>query len=274
MPKNQKILDDFYYKTRIIINDPYFQKSVSFLLEKLKKFNIAVPDNGFDNDEECKKWREKYWNKFDEIANSKEYKEQLKKITKNKRSYDSKTKEKVDELRERMFPPVYKNYIDKIIGYYNIDKKYHKKFKEFVLNYIFFKRDDFPHTNFSIKFERNKKTGEIELYVRIFGYTTKKDITKNWSIIEKEKKLLKDYHGKNKEKESFERDLEIYKLYKELKKDRKTKKGKGYNIYNEKRLDEEIWNIIHDKYNDLEWENIRKIISKMNKLDEKFVTDK
>jgi len=269
-----KILDDFYYKTRIIINDPYFKESVDFLLKKFKKLDIGIPEDGLIDNAGYEKWREKYWNKFDKIANSKEYKEQLKKITKNKRGYDLKTKEKVNELREGMFPPVYKNYIDKIIDYYNIDKKYHKKFKEFVLNYIFFKREDFPHTNFSIKFERNKQTKEIELYVRIFGYTTKEDITKNWSIIEKEKKSLKDYCGKSKKKENFERDLEIYKLYKELKKDRKTKKGKGYNIYNEKRLDEEIWSIIHDKYNDLEWENIRKIISKMNKLDEKFVTDK
>lgn len=269
-----KILDDFYYKTRIILDDPYFKKSVNFLLEKLKKFNIAIPDSGFINNEEFEKWRKKYFSKFDGITNNEEYKEKLKKITDNKRSYDSETKEKVDKLRENMFPPVYKDYIDKIIEYYNIEKIYKKKFKEFIFNYIFFKKEEFPHTNLLIKLEKNKKTKEVEIYIRVFGYTKKEDIIKNWSIIEKEKKILKDYHGKSKEKENFERDLEIYKLYKELKENRKIKKGKSDKIYQGKRMDEEIWNIINNKYGDLEWENIRKIINRIKKIDDRFVTNK
>lgn len=112
------------------------------------------------------------------------------------------------------------------------------------------------------------------MYIRIFSHTTKENIIKNWSIVKNEKKLLNDWSKKNKNRKDFKRDLEIYKLYKKLKNVRRIRNNKGENIYRNKRLDEEISSIIMDKYEDLSWENIRKIITRMKKLDTEFVTNK
>jgi len=260
-----KILDGFHYKAAMIIEDQYFKDLVAFLLSKLKSFGCPIPDKGFKDYKEYEAWRNLYWKISESIQTSKNYQTQLSKI---------KTEKGLKSFRQDKLPPLFKIYIKEIVNYYKIKEEYQKYFEEFFFNYIFFNKGYYPHPNFTISWKKNKKTNENELYVRVFGHTTKEDIVKNWDIIKEEKKLLNGWLGKNKSRNDFKRDLEIYKFYKTLSQDKDVKRGKEENIYRARRMDEKISAMMVDKHGDLTWENIRKIINRMKRLDKEFVTSK
>jgi len=264
--KNKVIFDDFYYKLEMILSDKYFKDSVKMLLKKFEKAKMAIPHDGFLNQEEYEKWDDLYWNKFYELKNGKEYKDEMKEITKNKKKWDKKTQEKINKFDDDYLPPIYGDYLRNLLDYFKIDKKYEKAFLTSIKNFIFFKKNNFSHIDFSMKLTKNKETNEPELYIRIFGHTKKEDIEKYWRKVKEIQKDLPDYYGKNKEKEKFKRDISIYELYKKIKKEK--------NVNSDKRIDDEIWKKINEEYGDLEWENIRKIVSRMKKIDKKFVTSK
>jgi len=272
--KGQLILDDYHYQVKMMMGDQYFKDSIDQLLNRFESFNCPVPRDGFKKYDEYSKWNDKYWNKFAEIRYGKKYKDNFKRITQEKKSWGLDVQNKIEEFENNFLPPIYGRYFEEILNHFNIVNN-RKGFHDFLINYVFFKKTEYPHPSFNITWRRNKKSNEPELYLRIFGYTKKEDIEKYWPEIEKEKKMLPDYHGKSKERKNFDRDLQIFKLYKEIK-SRKTaiSKNKGEEIYCNKRIDEEIYSIINGQYGDLEWENIRKIITKMRRLEEKFVTPK
>lgn len=49
--------------------------------------------------------------------------------------------------------------------------------------------------NFGIKIENNKETKELELFVQIFENTSLRDLEKNWHIVAKQQKKLKEQKG-------------------------------------------------------------------------------
>lgn len=271
MIKNKPILDDHYYKVQMLINDPYFKKSISWLLARFNEIGCPVPEKGFKTYKDYENWNKKYWDKRSEMINSDDYKIKVNKITKEKESWDSETQKKLEDFKYNYLPPVYGAYFRDILNHFGITLDF-DGFRDFLVNYVFFKKDEYPHTTYSMMLQRNKNTNEIELYLRIFGYTKKEDIERIWPKIEEQKKSLPDYYGKNKEKKLFNRDLEIYSLYKEFNSNKPQKKGE--NIYENKRVDEKICIAISEQYGDIEWENVRKIISRMRILDKKFVKSK
>lgn len=167
-----KILNDFHYKAKIITEDQYFKDFVSFLLSKFDNLGCPIPDKGFKNDKEYEEWRKLYW-------------------------------QIVDKNKGKSLPPLFKIYIKELVVYYKIEEKYKKYFEDFFLNYIFFKKDYYPHPGFTISWKNNKRTNEHELYIRIFSHTTKENIIKNWSIVKNEKKLLNDWSKKKQKQKGF-----------------------------------------------------------------------
>ncbi len=271
---NKPILDDYHYQTRIMMRDRYFKDSINHLLNLFKNFGCPIPRDGFKKYDEYSRWNDKYWKKFAEIRYGKEYKNRLEQITQGKKSWGLDIQNKIEKLEENFLPPIYGRYFEEILNHFNIIND-RKGFYDFLINYVFFKKTEYPHRLFSVVWQKNKKNKEPELYIRIFGHTKKEDIKKYWPEIEKHKKTLPSYHGKSKERKNFDRDAQIFKLYKEIKaKKTDTHKNRGENIYYNKRIDEEICTIISNQYGDLEWENIRKIIAKMRKLEKRFVTPK
>jgi len=271
---NKPILDDYHYQTKIIMDDPYFKDAISKLLKQFERFNCPVPRDGFKDYNEYSKWNDKYWEKFIKLRYGKEYKDNFQRITQGKKSWGLDIQDKLEEFENDFLPPMYGYYFEKILNHFNIVND-RKGFRDFLTNHVFFKKTEYPRPTFGISLRKNKKNNEPELYLRIFGYTKKEDIEKYWPEIEKEKKILPDYHGKSKERKNFERDYQVFKIYKKIKAERKNaNKNKGKDIYNNKRIDEEICSIINERYGDLEWENIRKIIARMRKMEKKFVTPK
>lgn len=70
--------------------------------------------------------------------------------------------------------------------------------------------------NCQIVFKKDFETGEVKLFLKIFGKTTLKDIEKNWKNIRRFQKLLPEITAK----EVSQQELQIYRWKKEGKKSR------------------------------------------------------
>jgi hypothetical protein len=133
------------------------------------------------------------------------------------------------------------------------------KFRDFVEWYIFLNRKDFLSPIMRVNMTRDPKTGEKKMFVQIFEYTKKEDLVNNWDFIADMQKYLPGYIGKSKQWESFDRDFEVYSLYKKLREEKENDNNFTFN------LDTEIYVQLHHKYKELTVNNIRDIISRTAK---------
>jgi len=265
----RKIYNQNYYKIQIMIKNPKFKKNINKLIKSFDRFDCSIPKEGFKSEEEYLAWNDKYFAKRSKIINGKEYKEKLKKVIGDKKKWNSEEQEQIEKIKEKELPPVYGEEIRKILSLFNImrkDKDY-KKIRNFIIGYIFFNKKEYSEPLCELHMKKNEKTRELELLLRIMPYTKKEDITISWPLIKEAQQDLAQYKERNKPFKNFERDVEIYHLYKKLRKNKKYKKGKGENIYYNNRADQEVCSFVYDKYgDDLSWEAIRKIVSNIDKL--------
>jgi len=257
--KNRVIYNQDYYKPQAMLRDTWFIKKIAWLKNRFAEVGCSIPESGFQNYREYTLWRDKYWKRYSELIASQEFKESRNKITGGQEKISWKTLEKLEEYEKNFLPPVYGADFREILEHFKIDLD-NKRFYDFIERHVFLGMNHYPESTFTIKLSRNNKTRKLEMYLRIFGYTKQEDIMNAWKLISKEQKYLPEFLGKSKKWETFERDLEIYNLYKRIRA-ASPRKREGYL----NSTDTKIWVELHKKYPELTITSIRTIVAKAKK---------
>ena len=247
--------------------DSKFNKFIDQLIKKFSKFGCPIPKKGFKNYKEYLEWNDEYFSVRSRIEHSDEFKSKIFKITGGKNNWGIEEQKKIEKLEKKELPPVYGSDINKLLREYNINRKdkNYRKFNDFVIEYIFFNKREFSDTQLIITWKRNEKTHEAELFIKILPHTRKEDLEKLWPIIKEEQANLPKYKAKHKEYKNFHRDLEIYNIYKNFRKN-PTSKYEGYKCVLNKRADYETEKEICEKYGISSWGTIRNIVGNIEKL--------
>lgn len=254
LPKKQRtVYNQPYYQAQAMIRESWFIERVDWLRKRFDEVGCPVPIEGFATNDEYEVWREIYWNRYTEMNKSEEYKAKQFAISGGKEKLSYEEFMALEDLRDTYLPPMYGGVFREILEHYKLDHK-DQQFKYFLEFYVFRGRRELPQSNFSIRLARHHRTNELELLIKIKGFTKKEDIMAGWDFIAKEQKHLPDYQGKSKEWVEFERDLEIYNLYKQLHQDGKRNNKDPY--------DKVIMGKVQEKYDWLELSLIRKIVER------------
>ncbi|NMB48541.1 hypothetical protein GYA13_03830 [Candidatus Kuenenbacteria bacterium] len=264
MNKSKKIYDADYYKVQMIIDNPVFKKAINNLINQINKFGLWAPENGFKTYKEYFEWNKKYFDNYAKIENSEEFKNKVLKITKGEKRWGEKEQCQIEDLRDKELPPVYGSVINDLLYQFGISSKdeQHKKFHDFIIEYIFFKKTEFSNPNLQITWKLNHNTRQMELFIQILRCTRKQDLENAWEFIRREQRGLPEFKSKNKEYKNFHRDLEIYSAYKLLRKQPTSKYKRASCAFN-KRVDQQIKLKFMDKYGIEKWGTIRSIVKNM-----------
>lgn len=249
---NRTIYDQSYYRVQSMIRDPWSIEKISWLKKRFSEIGCPLPSKAFKSQKQYEVWRNKYWNRRNEIINSEDFTSKVEKITNGKKKISSEEYDKLEALREKELPPVFMAILGDILEHFDFNRD-DDKFRDFIENYVFFNKRELFRPIMSVKTTRSSKTNKPELFVRIFEYTKKEDIIKNWDFIADTQSRMTGYLGKSKKWEKFDRDNEIYESYKKIK--NKCKREK----YIPK--DREIYLQLHKKYKSLSITQIRNIVS-------------
>jgi hypothetical protein len=274
--KERDIFDERHYRAQAMLRSKKFKEMIAWLKGKFVEFDRSVPTEGFKTIQEYLDWNKRWWGKWAELRYGTEYKKAFYEITGGNDTFTLEQAARIREFEERFLPPVYGKYFDTILQEFNIDPD-DKGYQDFLERHIFFNESDYPHDLLSIVWHRDTLKEPFKLYLEILPTTKLEDVVKYWDDVTNEQKLLPGFKKRNRAWENFERDIEIYMLYKDLKdklsadgKQRKSSirldaafdKGKPYQI---SRLDNEIYEKIREKHGEITFDAIRTAISRAKK---------
>lgn len=231
-PKKDKsglIYSDNYYKFEIVIRNKSFQSRIKKFLSEYKAFGFPVPKTGFSSYDEYLKWEYPFYKKYAE----------LRKINGTKN-----------------LPPLPGEFQEKILKDFKLDPR-NKDFSFFIEQYLFFGKKHFMENTSSICWKKDEKNDKWELFIQIHPHTKLEHIKAIWDKIQEDQKLMSGYIGKNKKRETFYRDLEIYDVYEQEKKNRKNKI---------RSVDDLVYSKLSSKYPRLTLSDIRKAHAKVSAL--------
>lgn len=188
--------------TRIIYDDDFYRLGVILLSEKYKVFEgefrnlyqgkgLPIPQEGFRDDSEYREW--------------------LKKAMKLKNKND--------------LPGI---VIQNLLNQLKLDPK-NERYREGIASKIFFNRQYKQQPHYAqrpINLVWKNKDDPNRISVYLYPWTKRTDYIELWKTIKKIQKLYPGYRGKEKFQTTFERDLDVYKLYLKVKNDIKTKNEK------------------------------------------------
>lgn len=257
--KSQRVIyDQNYYKAQAMLRDPWFKKKVKWLTARFTEVGCPLPEGGFKKYAQYEKWREKFWDTHSRMSQDDGYKARVAEITGGKKKITLDEYNAVEVFRERYLPPLYGAVIGDILEHFKIDR-HDRQFHQFIELYIFLGKTDYPTTLFNVKWIRNQKTDQMELFIQLFGHTKKEDLLNNWDFISRDQHYLPGYLGKSKKWETFDRDLEIYTAYKALKDPNIKRSSNG------KALDYKMLQKVSEKWPELTITRIRSIVTKTAK---------
>lgn len=255
----RKLYDQNYYKAQAILRDPWFQEKATWLRKRFNESGCPIPKQPFKTYREYLAWNDLFWEQYTNIEHSQALKDAVNNITQGKTTLTAKEFYAVEDVREKMLPPLYGQVFRDMLDHFKIDRD-DRGFHDFLELYFFFGKTEYPTSYLTVVWKRNEKTDEMELFVQILGHTKREDLERVWPMISEEQKHLKDFVGKSKAWTTFERDLEIYTLYKKLREESGRKRQEKWHA-----TDQWIYSELHEKYPALTPVNIRNIISKTQK---------
>lgn len=229
-----------YYKIEKLVKDKVFQSRLQSLLDSYKQINSPLPKSGVKNLDGQMEWINTFWKRYYEF--------------------------KKTGLTEEELPQLWGYWIDDILAEFNLDPK-NRKYSDFLESYIFFNRKHLNESFFETRWIRNQETDKMELFIQIYPHTKREHLSAFWNEIIKDQKYLSGYIGKSKKWENFDRDLEIYTIYKKIKSERLSERA----LQSEDPLDFVIWGELTTKYHNLKLTDIRKAIFRIEKLETKSV---
>lgn len=203
-----------FYRIKLLLLKKEFQSDVQQLKDSFASFDLAIPVDGFKNEEEYEGWRNSYWEKWSIYAES----PGIKKLTKKYTDKDGKLirckETEFFSVRDLKIPPVYGSEIRNIAIKHGFDKNdndiYH-----FLIRHIFFNQNHYKNSSLTISQKRNIKTHKMELFLRIYPWTTKEDVINSWHLVQEEQLFYPEFKMKNKSWKMFDRDYRVFQLYQE-----------------------------------------------------------
>lgn len=257
-PPSRKIYDENYYKAQIMLADIWFVKKIAWLKKRFADFGCRVPPQGFRTHRQYQAWHKKYWNIHSKVSGSKEFLKKKEAIYSGRKTISVEEYTAIEKLEADFLPPMFGAVFGDILEHNKIDRD-DRKFREFLELYIFRGKTEYSAPLLNVQWVKNKKTNEAELFIQILGHTTKEDIERNWDFITRDQKHLTNYIGKNKKWESYDRDIEIYTLYKKL------RAGNSKNRNDVCPIDQEVYIELHKKYKSLTLMQVRSVVTKTAK---------
>ncbi|RJQ33041.1 hypothetical protein C4572_00090 [Candidatus Parcubacteria bacterium] len=269
--KNRIIYTPEYYKMQAIIRDPWTIDKIAWLKKRFTEVGCPLPRNGFKHYKQYLAWNDRYWKRYSEMQRLKEYHEGRIKITGGKERISPEEFWQLQDFDYEFLPPVYGAIYREIFEYFKLPTN-NSYYHDFFEAYIFFGKTDYSISPFRIRIIRNQKTGKFEFFIQLFGHTRKEDIINRWDFIATEQKnsanLIGKSAGKNKEWETLDRDIEVYKIYKEIKSNHEIARERdiGFqSIFKARSVDTKIFTQIHEKYPKLTITAIRSIVRRTKK---------
>jgi len=269
--KNRVIFTPEYYKMQAMIRDPWFIEKIAWLKKRFAEVSCPLPENGFKHYKQYLAWNDKFWKRYSEMQQLKEYHEGRLKITGGKEQISPEELWQLQDFDYDFLPPVYGATYREIFEYFKLptDNSYYHDFLE---AYIFFNRTDYSVSPFSILISRNEKTDQPEFFIQLFGHARKEDLINHWDFIAQEQKsfakLTGKFVGKNKEWKTMDRDIEVYNFYKKLKSGNTITRERDvglHSILHARSIDAELFSQIHEKYPELTTTTIRNVVSRTKK---------
>lgn len=145
----------------LLIGYDKFQKAV----KEIRK-DLQIPEGGFVNDEDIKKWTENAYAKSDEILESKELKDQRFIINKKLQSKEINKKEADKEWKE-ILNAIPWNYftdaVEDLITIFHLPEHYN----HFLRRYIISNAVIYPMDSFTITPSKDKKTVQVNVHMRL-----------------------------------------------------------------------------------------------------------
>ena len=261
------VYTDDYYRMEKLISSARFQNRVIWLTEKYTDHGCPIPKHGFRKYEGYMKWLNDFWGTWSKINYSEDMKAAKKKIADSDSLSGEEKFVEIDKLETEKLPPVPGQFIEDILLESKIDPR-NEKYKNFLERYIFFGQKHLSETYSSIRWTKNERTKEPELFVRIFPYTKLEHIAKFWDQVMEEQKSFPDYVGKSKKWTTFERDLSIYNTWQEAKTEIEHRPlKKRWFEAGRPPLDEFVWAKVSKEFPKITIQQIRKAVSRVAELD-------
>lgn len=251
---SKPVYNQRYYKIKVLLKNQAFQADIKWLKDQFAKYDVPIPENGFDSYKDYLAWNERFWQIRGERDQSPEVKALWQKYAspEDNKIYTIERYDEYEREKAELVPPVYGSYLRDVAAKYDFDPK-DRAFIDFLTYYIFLDRDEILNQSIVVNHRRNEKTNEVEMYVRIFPWTTKADIVNGWSFIKKERASYRKELGRNQEWKNFDRDYRIFELSHEAR--RLQDKG------DERRLEEITYSLYYaETKDDIDYDNIKRII--------------
>ncbi len=253
---SKPVYDQRYYKIKALLKNQAFQLDIQWLKDQFAKYGVPVPENGFDSYKDYLAWNERFWQIWSERDRSAEVKVLWHKYAnpEDKKIYGVEKYDEYEREKSELVPPIYGSYLRDVAAKYDFDPK-DKEFIGFLTYYIFLGRDEILSQSVVVNHRRNEKTSQMEMYVRIFPWTTKEDIVSNWGFIKKEQAWYRTGLDRNQEWKNFDRDYRIFELYNQAREmraggDKRPLEEISYSLYYAETRDD-----------DMDIANIKKIVS-------------
>lgn len=267
MPKKNDLTPIYsktYYRFQKLIKDRKFQEQIRWLYSRYEKFGCPVPKGGFKTYTEYEKWLSLFWKIYYSIEKTNR---PQKVITTSNISITNGLRKirirNIIDIYDPLFPPAPHEFIICILEQFEFDKD-KNEYRGFISDYLFRGKKEYTENTFQIRWIRDEKTDKFELFIQILPNTKKEHIDLYWHHVIEEQKLLPGYIGKNKKWENFERDMYVYNVYKDLQNkltSKRTSRKTG-----QRPLDEQTWLVIKKKYPRINLDQIKDIISRIDKL--------
>ncbi|HEY5220850.1 MAG TPA: hypothetical protein VIJ29_01720 [Candidatus Paceibacterota bacterium] len=211
----RRIYDRNYYKAQAMLHDPWFVEKANWLTKRFAEVGCPLPKRPFKMYKDYLAWNDRYWKRHEEMEKSEKFLEAKQRITGGKAIMSAEEFYALEDFRKVFLPPIYGQIFKEILEHFKINRE-DKGFNHFLEFYFFFGQKYYYTSPFSVISKRNEETNEMELFLHIHGYTKKEDIVRHWNWVAADQKYLKDFVGKNKAWKTFDRDIEIYGVYKQL----------------------------------------------------------
>jgi hypothetical protein len=263
MPKSRKgqrrvVHNQRHYKVGAMLRDPWFIQRADWLRQRLKDTGCPIPPKPLKTYKQYLAWNDRFWDRYTAMKNSAVFLEEKNRIAGSKRKISTTEYDALEKYKDAFLPPVYGEVFREILQHFHFNPD-DTELRDFLIFYFFFGATEYHTEPLKIALTRNERTREIELHLRIYGHTKKEDIMRHWKSISDEQRHLKDFIGKNKAWVTFNRDIEIYLLYKKMKATRGDEQLKTFGI------DQRTYAELHFKYRGITINNIRSIVSRTRK---------
>jgi len=254
------VYNERFYKIQALLKNREFKNDIQWLKDKFIKYDIPIPTGGFVKHSEYIDWNEKFWKVWSKQEQSPEVKKLWKKYadTKDNKIHSSEKYDDYEKEKTKLVLPVYGHYIRQIAQKHGFDFN-DKDLHEFLTHYTFLGKTEITDPSLLIKHSRNKKTNKMEMYVRIFPWTTKDDLVKDWNFIRTEQEFYRNGQDRNQIWKNFERDYHIYELYEQARENKES---------GDKRRLEEITHSLYyaeTKDDKMDLDNIKRIVHGVRK---------